>query len=349
MGPNDENLLSSYDYVLPPSLVAQKPAEPRDSSRLMVLRRDTAEIVHSVFCNIGQFLKSGDLLVLNDTKVIPARVFGRRSTGGKVEALFVREIEPGQWEIMLKAGGKLVPGEVVGLADGRLPMRLLRRSGTNWLAAAPKAVDVIATLEERGETPLPPYIERSATSAEEAYNRQRYQTIYARERGAIAAPTAGLHFTPDLLASLRAAGIRTTQVTLHVGIGTFRPVVANDIRQHVMHAEFYRIPADAGQAVSEAESAKRRVIAVGTTACRVLESAGPGALQPGDGWTSIFIHPPYGFHHTRGLLTNFHLPRSTLLMLVSAFAGRERLLKAYEEAVSRQYRFYSYGDAMLII
>jgi S-adenosylmethionine:tRNA ribosyltransferase-isomerase len=339
--------LSAYDYELPRPLIAQHPSEPREDSRLMVLERQSGEITHGRFRDIGKFLASGDLLVLNDTKVIPARVLGSRSTGGKVEALFVREVEPGQWEVMLKAG-KVRQGEVLDLAEGQLPVRLLVRSEASWIVSVPRGRDVIAVLNAVGRTPLPPYILRSGDVDEEARDRRRYQTVFARVEGAVAAPTAGLHFTRSLLEALMRRGIRLAYITLHVGPGTFVPVRTEDIRQHKIHSEFYRVPPETAEAVAETEAARRRVVAVGTTSCRVLEAAGD-RVAAGEGWTDLFIYPPFPFHHTKALLTNFHLPRTTLLMLVAAFAGRKRILAAYEEAVGQKYRFYSYGDAMLIL
>ena len=347
MESGEDHLLSAYDYELPEGLIAQFPVARRDESRLMVLQRGTGGITHSHFRDIGGFLNAGDLLVLNDTKVIPARLMGRRSTGGKVETLFVREVEPGQWEIMLKAG-KVRPGEVLELAEGKLRVRLLARSQAGWLVSVPRGADVLKVLNAAGRMPLPPYIRRSGDPEQEASDRARYQTVFAREDGAVAAPTAGLHFTKALLESLATEGVRVAYITLHVGPGTFVPVRTDDVRQHKIHAEFYRIPAETAQVVNEVEAAGGRVIPVGTTCCRALESAGE-KVEAKEGWTRLFIYPPYTFRHTNGLLTNFHLPRTTLLMLVAAFAGRGRILDAYKEAVRQNYRFYSYGDAMLII
>jgi len=337
--------LSDYDYDLPPDRIAQRPAERRDASRLLVLDRAADAVIHRSFGDVREYLRSGDLLVLNDTRVIPARLRGERFTGGKVEALLVREAEPGKWEILLKAGGRPRQGEVIDFAGGRLRLRLLRRTATGWLASVPRGTDVPAVLHECGETPLPLYIRPA--EGEDTYHRERYQTVYARENGAVAAPTAGLHFTPELLEALRRDGVRTTTITLHVGPGTFLPVRTEDIRCHRMHAEFFRISHEAAEEINRARAAGR-IVSVGTTCCRVLESQGDKA-EAREGWTDLFIHPPFRFGYTDALLTNFHLPRSTLLMLVAAFAGRERILSAYREAVREGYRFYSYGDAMLIL
>lgn len=349
-----------YDFEMPEELIAQRPAERRDESRLLVIDRKGDRLIHARFPDIKDYLQPGDLLLLNDTRVMPARIFGLRSTGGKVEALFIREEKPGVWEIMLRCGGNPRPGEVISLAEDRLRMRLLQRTDEGWLAAAPKGCDARAVLQEHGRMPVPPYIKRGKEPAEdeESLDRDRYQTVYAKEEGAVAAPTAGLHFTEGLLEEIQAKGIRATHITLHVGPGTFRPVRAEDIRRHKMHSEFYRISEETARAINETEAAGGRIISVGTTCCRVLETMGD-RIEPGEGWTDIFIHPPYKFRHADALLTNFHLPRSTLLMLVSAFAaaegdkslltGRDRILRAYREAVKERYRFYSYGDATLII
>ena len=337
--------LEDYDYDLPAERIAQRPAEPRDAARLLVLDRRCSTLQHRIFREIGHFLRPGDVLVLNDTRVLPARLRGVRFTGGKVEALFVGELEPGQWEVMLRAGGNPRPGEVIELAEGRLPIRLLTRTGAGWRVSVPRRADVRAVLAEHGEAPLPPYIRPAP--GEEPFHRERYQTVYAREEGAVAAPTAGLHFTPELLDALRAQGVRVATLTLHVGPGTFVPVREHDVRRHRMHAEFYRIPPETADLLRAARSGGGRIVAVGTTACRVLESCGDPPTAH-EGWTDLFILPGHPFRHTDALITNFHLPRTTLLMLVAAFAGRERILAAYREAVREGYRFFSYGDAMLI-
>ena len=327
---------SEFDYVLPPELIAQQPLADRAASRMMVVDRATGEIRHEEFRHLGRYLRAGDLLVLNDTKVIPARIWSREP---KVELLLVEKIGVDRWTALVKPGKRAKPGATLQFHDGVTAVvegesdfggRILRFSG-----------DVESYLSAHGVAPLPPYIKRTEQSL--VADRDRYQTIFARTPGAVAAPTAGLHFTADMLEQLRAAGIGHTFITLHVGIGTFRPVKVENIEEHKMHAEKFSISAAAASAIRDAS----RVVAVGTTVTRTLESC--DNVEAGDGTTDIFIRPPYTFRHVDVLLTNFHLPRSTLMMLVSAFATRELMLKAYEEAVRERYRFFSYGDCMLIL
>lgn len=344
--------LSQYDYVLPPERIAQRPAEPRDSSRLMVLPRKEGAIKHSTFNQIGEFLRPGDLLVLNDTRVFPARAFGVRSTGGRVEVFFLRDLGRGEWEAMLGCHGKPKNGEYLEMQPGDWSVKLGRKLGNgHWTVVVPRGMRLIEKLQEAGHVPLPPYIHRAADAAVEEADRERYQTVYAREPGAVAAPTAGLHFTSGLLNALRHKGIDSATVTLHVGAGTFQPVKVDDVRQHRMHEEQYTLSPEAAEKVLAARKAGGRIVAVGTTACRTLETvaARPEGFGPASGWTGIYIFPPFEFKMTDALLTNFHLPKSSLLLLVCAFAGRERILSAYEEAIREGYRFYSYGDAMLIL
>jgi S-adenosylmethionine:tRNA ribosyltransferase-isomerase len=344
--------LAKYDYALPPERIAQTPATPRDSSRLMVLERESGQIRHTLFRRIGEFLRAGDLLVLNNTRVIQARTLGTRSTGGKIEVFFLRDLgRDGLWEVLLKCNGKPKNGEYVELEDDRLQVKIAQRiENGHWTVVVPKGTRLIEALEKIGRTPLPPYIHREARS-DAASDRERYQTVYAKSPGAVAAPTAGLHFTPELLQSLRGNGIQTTEVTLHVGAGTFQPVKEKDIRRHRMHEEYFEIGEEAVALIQETRRSGGRIVAVGTTACRTLESAAAASDGPAaaSGWTGIYIHPPYEFRLTDALVTNFHLPKSSLLLLVAAFAGRERILNAYEEAKREGYRFYSYGDAMLIL
>lgn len=336
-----------FDYDLPPEYIAQSPAEPRDSARLMVLDRATGAITHAVFRDLGRFLQPGDLLVVNRTRVIPARLFARKvPTGGKVELLLLRREGPGVWQAMVRGRG-LRPGvrlqveggpqaEIVTQLDG--PLRRIR-------FAAPlddRQLDAV------GHVPLPPYIHRPLE------NPERYQTVYAREPGSAAAPTAGLHFTPQLIASLQAQGIGFAEVTLHVGLDTFAPVKEDDPTQHRIHTEWCRVPPETAQRIREARAAGGRIVAVGTTAVRTLETAARHAapeeiIAPFEGDTDLFILPGFTFRVVDALITNFHLPRSTLLMLVSAFAGRETILQAYEIAKREGYRFFSFGDAMLIL
>jgi len=338
--------LSDFDFPLPRQLIAQTPARPRDSSRLLVLDRETGRIAHRVFRDLPGFLRSNDILILNETKVLPVRLRGRRPTGGAVEVLLLRPQSDGVWEARVKPGGRIregvrlvfLPGVLEGIAGPRTP------AGTRMIALEHRD-DLLAILDRIGEMPTPPYIERPLDDPGD------YQTIYAKVGGAVAAPTAGLHFTQPLLDAIREQGVATAFITLHVGLGTFRPVKADDVAAHRMDAEYYVIPVEAAQAINRARRGGGRLIAVGTTSVRALESAvqQDGTIPPGRAWTSLFITPGHQFRATDALITNFHLPRSTLLMLVSAFAGRERILAAYAEAIRERYRFYSFGDAMLIL
>jgi len=343
--------LSLFDYDLPREMIAQMPVEPRDSARLMVLDRQTGAIRHAIFRDLPEFLEPGDLLVINDTRVFPARTLGRRSTGGRVEVLFIRQIAPGKWEALVHCHGVPKPGEQLMLEDDALAIRLIERvHAGRWIVSLPRGVDLLERLEAIGRVPLPPYIRRDPDRQREPMDRERYQTVYAREPGAIAAPTAGLHFTERLMSALEVKGVRVARITLHVGVGTFQAIRVQDIRKHRMEREYYRIPASTAALITEAKAAGRRVVCVGTTTCRALESAADEAgLRPSEGWTDLYIYPPYRFRVVDALITNFHLPRSTLLVMVSAFAGRERILSAYEVAKREGYRFYSYGDAMLIL
>ena len=341
-----------FGYDLPRELIAQHPSARRDESRLLVLDRASGSIEHRRFPDVADYLAPGDLLVLNDTRVIPARLVGHRPTGGRVEVLLIAP-EGETWRAMLKCRGHPRPGECLSLEGGALTCVLRGRlpDGQAQLDFALGPQELMAALERVGRAPLPPYIKRPPEEdPEREADRERYQTVYAARRGAIAAPTAGLHFTPEVFARLDARGIGRATLTLHVGLGTFKPVTAERIEDHVMHAESFELPAQAAQAIAATRSAGRRVAAVGTTATRVLETvARQPEWGPASGWTDLFITPGFEFRLTDALLTNFHLPRSTLLMLVAAFAGRERVLAAYEEAKRLRYRFYSYGDAMLIL
>ncbi len=342
--------ISSYDYHLPRELIAQRPAERRDASRLLAYDRASGRVEHTRFSEIGRFLREGDLLVLNDTRVFRNRLYGRRrKTGGRVEVFLLEPPEKPVLAAITRSGGKLADGETIDLGEG-VECRILstRPDGERTVEFNVSPAELRALLERRAQVPLPPYIKRPQGSLPE--DESRYQTVYARREGAVAAPTAGLHFTPELLDSLRASGVRTAFLTLHVGRGTFEPVRTADITRHKMHSERYTIPPETAEAVNETRDRGGRIVAVGTTCVRVLESVADdnGRLRPCEGSTDIFIRPPYRFRAVDVLITNFHLPRSTLLMLVSAFAGRERILALYEEAVKMRYRFFSYGDAMLI-
>ncbi len=349
-----------FDYELPPERIAQSPLERRDRSGLMVLDRGSDGLAHRTFSELPELLSPGDLLVVNDTRVVPARFFCRRPTGGRIEGLFLRERARGRWDVLLKGARRCREGETLSIQQaGGASMRLVDRCGQGrWLVEVTPPLQAEALLRQAGVTPLPPYIRRDADCREsfESTDRQRYQTVYAEQPGAVAAPTAGLHFTAELLERLEARGIGTARATLHVGPGTFAPVKAEAIDEHEMHAEWYRLTVEQADRINGVRAAGGRVVAVGTTSVRVLESAaGPdGRVRPSEGWTDIFIYPPRTFQAVDALITNFHLPRSTLLMLVSAFAdpgglgGVGRVLDAYRQAVERGYRFYSYGDAMLI-
>ena len=341
--------VSDFDYELPKELIAKFPVEPRDSARLMVLHRDTGKTEHRIFRDIVEYLKAGDVLVINDTKVIPARLFGRLETGARIELLLVRQPSLSVWEVLARPARKLKEGKKI-LFDEELEAVVKGYAGEGRRLVEFKVKgnkDFMEKLEEIGHIPLPPYIEREETPED----REKYQTVFAKKAGAVAAPTAGLHFTEELLEKLRNKGIIIETVTLHVGPGTFKPVKVENVEDHQMDYETYSVPEKTAEEVNRAKAEGRRVVAVGTTVVRTLESAADegGRVKPGEGSTNLFIYPGYKFKVIDALITNFHLPRSTLLMLVSAFAGRERILNAYREAVKEGYRFYSYGDAMFII
>ena len=340
--------VSDFDYTLPKELIAKFPAEPRDSSRLMVLNRKTGEIEHRIFRDIKEYLREGDLLVLNDTKVIPARLYGELPTGAKVEVLLVRQVEPGTWEVMGRPAKKLKPGRRV-IFSPELSAEVLKYLGEGRRLLKfryPEGKEFMEILSRIGRVPLPPYIERE----ERPEDREKYQTVFAKKEGSVAAPTAGLHFTPELLKELKEMGVIIKTVTLHVGPGTFKPVKVERVEEHRMDYETYTVPPETAAEVNRAKEEGRRVIAVGTTVVRTLESAADeeGFVKSGEGSTNLFIYPGYRFKVIDALITNFHLPRSTLLMLVCAFAGKEKVLNAYREAVKEGYRFYSFGDAMFI-
>ena len=341
--------LSEFDYQLPETSIAQAPLKRRDDSRLMLLERDSGRCSHSRFRDLVDLLDPGDLLILNDTRVLPARLLGRKASGGRVELLLLEKSGTG-WRSLIQASRKPAAGSMLHFKDG-LQARLLRRAGDEWIVEleAPEG-DPEQLLMQVGRMPLPPYIKRPETGHAPVDDGERYQTVYARRPGAVAAPTAGLHFSEELLASLQAGGIETRYLTLHVGLGTFQPVRVDSIEEHRMHEEWYELPDATASAIAGARERGSRVVAVGTTVARTLEwcATGGNLPRPGSGRCDLFIYPGYRFEAVDMLLTNFHLPRSTLLMLVSAFAGRERVLAAYSEAITEGYRFYSYGDAMLI-
>ena len=340
--------VEEFDYHLPPSLIAQYPPPQRGETSLMVLHRQTGAIEHRSFGDIAQYVGPSDLLVMNNTRVLPARLIGKKETGGRVEMLLIPSwngIE-GEWKALIKGGGKMKPGARIRFEQSLEGEVLEVKDGVGKVSfsSQSKVIDILLKI---GHVPLPPYIKR----ADEPLDRERYQTVFAERDGSIAAPTAGLHFTHDLLKSLRKNGVRTTTITLHVGVGTFAPVKAQDVEDHVMEAEWIEIPEETAREIEDTKARGGKVIAVGTTTTRALESfsTGGGEVKPGKGMTSLLIYPPYHFKVIDGLITNFHLPKSTLAMLASAFAGRDLLMKAYREAIRRKYRFYSYGDAMLIL
>ncbi len=343
----DGTRVSDYDFELPEHLIAQEPVARRDGSRLLVMHRDTGTIEHRQFRDIVQFIPAGDALVVNTTKVIRARLLGTRPSGAPAEVLLLKALGDDVWEAMVQPGAKLQAGKLVTVADDfHIEMLDATERGTKFvrLHTALPAHDAI---ERHGHMPLPPYMTRSDTTDD----AQRYQTVYAAQAGSVAAPTAGLHFTDEVLGALAEKGVRRADVLLHVGAGTFRPVSVDDPREHVMHEEWYQVTSQTADVLHEVKRGGGAVWAVGTTSMRTLESATlpDGTLPPGEGTTDIFIYPPYRFRMVDHLLTNFHLPKSTLVMLVAAFAGYELTMRAYREAIAAEYRFYSYGDAMLII
>lgn len=340
--------VDQFDFDLPERLIAQHPLAERTASKLLVLHKRTGEIEHRSFTDMAEYLEAGDVLVLNDSKVLPARLIGvKAGTGANIELLLLKSLGEDRWETLVKPGKRVKPGTEISFGDGvlRAVCEEVTETGGRIVRFHYDGI-FYEILEQLGSMPLPPYIH------EQLEDKERYQTVYARERGSAAAPTAGLHFTEEYLNRLRQKGVQLAYVTLHVGLGTFRPVSAETVEEHVMHAEYYEIPEETERLVNDAKAAGRRVIAVGTTSCRTLETVGRdngGKLVACSGWTDIFIYPGYAFTVIDGLLTNFHLPKSTLVMLVSALAGKENVMKAYASAIEREYRFFSFGDAMLII
>lgn len=336
-------LVTDFDYELPQELIAQHPIEPRDHSRLLVVDKHTGEIQHKHFYDLVDYLRPGDVLVFNDTRVIPARLHGTKDTGAHVEVFLLTRRDATDWEVLVRPGKKLQVGARINFSD-ELSCEVIEHTDFGGRVVRFKYEGVFEEILDRlGETPLPPYI----TAPLE--DKERYQTVYNRERGSAAAPTAGLHFTKELLAKIKELGCEEVFVTLHVGLGTFRPVSEANIEDHKMHKEFYTVSQEAADAINKAKAEGRRIIAVGTTAVRTLESAGAdGTLRAGGNWTNIFIYPGYKFRFVDELVTNFHLPQSTLLMLVSTLATRDIMLATYKKAVEERYRFFSFGDAMFI-
>ena len=332
-------------YDLPEELIAQTPLQQRDSSRMLVLDRQTGEICHKHFYDVLDYLKPGDCLVMNDSRVLPARLLGHRPTGGAVEVLLLRDLGDKKWECLCKPGKKMQIGAQVSFGSGELTATVedVLEDGNRIVSFQFEGI-FLEVLERLGKMPLPPYIKA------ELSDQERYQTVYSREVGSAAAPTAGLHFTPELLEQIRAKGVKTAFVTLHVGLGTFRPVKADNIMDHHMHSELCMITQENADILNDTKKGGGRIICVGTTSCRTLESLvdPDGMFSEASKWTDIFIYPGYQFRAMNALITNFHLPESTLVMLVSAFAGREHVLHAYTQAVQERYRFFSFGDAMLI-
>ena len=336
---------SDFYFDLPQELIAQTPLERRDGSRLLLLDKVSGEIEHHHFYELPDFLNPGDCLVLNDSRVLPARLIGTRSTGGSVELVLLRDLGEGRWECLSRPGRKTKPGTELSFGDGQLTAVVEQvAEGGNRIVKFNYEGIFLEVLERLGKMPLPPYIK------EELADQERYQTVYSEVNGSAAAPTAGLHFTPELLKTIQKNGVNIGYVTLHVGLGTFRPVKEDDIEQHDMHSEYCVIPPETAALINETKKNGGRVICVGTTSCRTLESWAQedGHMEPSAGWTNIYIYPGYRFKVMDALITNFHLPQSTLIMLVSALAGREHVLHAYEEAVKERYRFFSFGDAMFI-
>ena len=342
--------LDSYRFDLPSTLIAQYPAERRDHSRMMILSRETSEITHRHFYQIVDSLSEDIALVLNNTKVLPTRLLGQRKTGRTVEALLLRERTPGQWEALIKHAKRIRPGDSLSFCSGHIPARAVTRlpEGT-WVLEFEQYETLITRLEQHAYSPLPPYIDRTSTpDVDKLQDRVRYQTCYARLPGSVAAPTAGLHFTPEILGKLEQKGIPLIEVTLHVGLGTFALLRSQDIQQHKIHAEYFEITRSNQLRLQQARDDKRKLVAVGSTCARVLETMARHETLV-SGWTNLYIYPPYDFQWVQGMLTNFHLPDSTLILLVAAFYGREPLMNAYQTAIEQQYRFYSYGDCMLIL
>ncbi|MFB1051643.1 tRNA preQ1(34) S-adenosylmethionine ribosyltransferase-isomerase QueA [Paraliobacillus sp. JSM ZJ581] len=340
--------INDFDFELPEHLIAQTPLKDRTSSKLLIMNKKEQSISHHKFSDITDYIQPGDCLVLNDTKVLPARLYGsKKETGAKIEVLLLHQQEGDEWEVLVKPAKKIKVGSEITFGDGKLTAICTKekKHGGRVLQFNYNGI-FLEVLTELGEMPLPPYIK------EQLPDQERYQTVYAREEGSAAAPTAGLHFTQELLAELKDKGVKITFLTLHVGLGTFRPVSVDTIESHDMHAEFYHMPQATADVINQVKQSGRRVFSVGTTSTRTLETIArdnSGKLVSASGWTDIFIYPPYQFQAIDGLITNFHLPKSTLVMLVSAFATRDFIMQAYYEAIKKEYRFFSFGDAMLIL
>lgn len=344
--------LSDYNYGLPRELIAQQPLQNREDARLLILHRSTGKIEHRTFHEITEYLYPGDLLVLNNTKVIPASVTGKRISGASLELLLTEQTGENQWKALIKSNARLKTGEEIYIGNNIISAKLINKAEDgSWLITFDKNYDIKDILDRIGKMPLPPYIKRN-NNKESLYpfDKERYQTVFAQKEGAIAAPTAGLHFSKNTLEKIKEHGTEIGFVTLHTGMGTFLPIKTDDIQKHHMHKEYYECPREIIQKIEKTKEHKNRVIAVGSTSCRVLESvAMNNQILQTSGWTNLFIYPPYNFKYVDVLVTNFHLPKTTLLVLVCAFAGRENILNAYEIAKNKGYRFFSYGDCMMII
>lgn len=341
--------LRDFHFELPPERIAQTPAARRDASRLMIVDRQQQRITHDVFAHIGHYLQANDVLVVNDTKVIPARLHGRKAaTGGHVEVFLLHDHGEGLWDVLLKPAARVRPGTIIEM--GPLRAEVIERLPDAMVRTKFTPDDIYPVLEQVGEVPLPPYIQRPGADNRHREDRERYQTVYAQHPGAVAAPTAGLHFTPELLSDLERRGIHRATVTLHVGWGTFQPIRTEGIIDHRMAKEFFRLVDDEAARIRHVRASGGRVVAVGTTTTRTLETVmqQAGEVTAKTGWSDLFIYPSYRFRVVDALITNFHLPQSTLFLLVCAFAGRDLMLEAYRDAIAKHYRFYSYGDAMLI-
>ena len=343
--------LSSYHYKLPESLIAQHPTPNRDQSRMLFLDRSNGIVSHRKFSEIITLLPEDSCLVINNTRVLPVRLPGRRKTGAGIEALLVEEVGGGHWSAVVRKAGRIKQGERLDFCGGTIfAVALERKNGGEWLLEFDEPESLKERLEKVGLPPLPPYIKRQkGNEIQNAEDRARYQTCFASKPGAIAAPTAGLHFTPEILNSIRDRGVEILEVTLHVGLGTFTPIEKEDIREHKMHAEYFSISSNSLRKLQSFKRSRKPIICLGTTSVRVLETLALNKFKKNSGWTDLFIYPPYKFSMAQGLLTNFHLPKSTLLIMVSAFYGREKLLEVYQAAVEEKYHFFSYGDCMLIL
>ena len=340
--------LSDYDYKLPPEFIAQHPLEPRDHCKLMLLNRHTGKVMHTRFDDIINYLRSGDLMVINETHVFPARLLGQKPSGGKLELLLLEQKNENHWKALVKPARRFKPGQMATFGEGAIQAKVIETGtgGERLVEMTPGGEALFQQLDKIGHVPLPPYIRR----ADNPNDRQYYQTVYAKNRGSVAAPTAGLHFTAELLEQIKSRGIPIVPVTLHIGLDTFRPVSAGNIRDHRMHTEYYAIPAASADRMNRVREQGGRIIAVGTTSVRTLETAADeqGRIKSGSGWSQLFIYPGYHYKAVDAIITNFHLPKSSLLMMIAAFASLPRIKAAYREALAHKYRFFSYGDAMML-